>query len=319
VRTQLNSLERHYDRLTAKERAILSLKAWKNDEEPDEALKRSTPQHDVRMVSSHLRAVSKTGLVVGGLASWLEAKLEGLELRLALVAAMHLREIDRDRLDWLVRFDLPEVLTESEAAAQILERRAEPFTFEEAAWHLADHELDDGDLARDVKRQEKRLRAAVKAGELQSARGKVLFGDLLDWNGETLAPWANDGLHVAVLPDSASDYAEKATAARGALRALAAEDERLDGLREGMLRTAAAHLCEAETTRLSLEAVIAWAAEDFSGEEPVHPTLRDQLDAIAAVVTSLVEKLSSSGCEVALPEAGDEEMVETLQRAIATN
>lgn len=319
MRTQLNSLERHYDRLTAKERAILSLKAWKNDEEPDEALKRSTPPHDVRLVSSHLRAITKTGLVVSGLASWLEAKLEGLELRLALVAAMHLRELDRDRLDWLVRFDLPEVLTEREAAAQIAGCRAEPLTFEEAAWHLADHELDDDDLVRDVKRQEKRLRAAVKAGELRSARGKVLFGDLLDWNGETLAPWANDGLHVAVLPDSASDYAEKATAARLALRALAAEDERLDGLREGMLRTAVAHLCEAEATRLSLEAVIAWAAEDFAGEEPVHPTLRSQLDAVAVSVTSLVEKLSSGGCEIALPVSPDASLVETLQRAFAGN
>jgi hypothetical protein len=211
------------------------------------------------------------------------------------------------------------VLTESEAAEQIAGSRAEPLTFEEAAWHIADMELDDGDLARDVKRQEKRLRAAVKAGELQSARGKVLFGDLLDWNGETLDPLANDGLHVAVLPDSASDYAQKVTAARVALRALAREDERLDGLREGMLRTAAAHLREAEATRLSLEAVIAWAAEDFAGEEPVHPTLRDQLDAIALSVTAMVQKLSSSGCEVALAVSPDASLVETLQRAIAGN
>jgi hypothetical protein len=148
----------------------------------------------VRIVSSHLRAVSKTGLVIGGLVAWLHAKLETVEARIGIVGALQLWELDRDWWRMAIHFDLPEVLTESEASKQIAERRDVKFTFEECAWHMVDMELDDDELDADVKRQERRVRAVVKAGELVAVRGMIRYGDLADWLGEDLAlrpTWAS--------------------------------------------------------------------------------------------------------------------------------
>lgn len=304
-----------YDRLSAKERAILALQRWKAGEGPDEALKRSTPQHDVKMVWKYLDAARDTGTIVGGQTAWLEAKLEALEARLVILALFRLWEMHAEWLRMDLHFEFPELLTESQHRARVEAQRARLLSIEEASALLVDDDEDAGD-------DQRLLRDAIRAGEPRAVRGNVRLGELMDWSGNDVPVPADRAFRVAILPDSVAEYVAAAEAAR--LKVMDRLDEmpgetpnRMSEIREDILRSVVSGLGQAEMTRLGLEEVVAWAAEDFDDEEPIHPGLRADLDAAAGRIRELAASLDVYGVEVELPTAGAPEMVLVLKRAIA--
>ena len=79
------------------------------------------------------------------------------------------------------------------------------------------------------------------------------------------------------------------------------EDPRLDGLAEMLSETVAAELTELWAELLALDEVVGEVAEQFDGEEPLHPGCRVLLDETKQSVSNLAGKMPTSFGELLLP------------------
>jgi hypothetical protein len=75
--------------LSARERTLLRLRAWKADKTDAPALRAATPEAQIPAVNSYARLVNATHLNVTWNALWLGARLEALSARLDLLVSIH--------------------------------------------------------------------------------------------------------------------------------------------------------------------------------------------------------------------------------------
>jgi hypothetical protein len=258
----------------------------------------------------------------------LSEKVETVQARMAMIACFHLWMLDAYRLRWAAEWDLPEVITESEHARRLAEKRAERFPLEDCSHLLADIDLEDDEMEADRVQWEQRIKQALRAKQLKGTKDGIRYGELMDWAGQEVSVYAQRGHTLAVLPDDQAEYVEQATMAREKLLVLSDEAprdivpvgdlNRMEKLRENGLRGIVRELGECEVTRLSVLEVADWVAEDFDGEDVVLPILRDRLDEIGEAIGRLVASLDErEAWKVTLPEGTDAEFVELLKRRIA--
>ncbi len=226
--------------LTARERAILALRAWKEGvPEHPELRSRMPPQqasefnHYIRLMSGAYEVVSLYVIILG-------QALELLNARYGWLLSLHLWALKAMDLGSYIAFHTKEPITRSEHQKRLAAAREEMVPASEFAEVLAERhegwtdedllpeEGDDEPLVKEAawKRvhKEKALELArlveqgTLAGTRRGRRPYVNSGSFYDWLGEPVPVFPDWGLRFDVLPDSEADEARRLRQAREAAK-----------------------------------------------------------------------------------------------------
>ena len=225
-----NRLQKLFKALTARERASMRLRWFKEDAEEPDALRQTTPWDQFEEVNRLARVGDATNHEVTWYALWLRARLDAVRVRFGMVDCLRLWGLHADQLRLLL----------SDTAA----------------------------------RQGKRSRAGIEE----------LLGQ-----APHLVPVTGEQ-HEAV--------------------------DGVDALGRNLVRLVAREVKEAWAELLAVERIVRKAADQFDGEEPIHPETRRLLEDATAAVKGLREALSPWFQDMALPEEPDEQVVRALTAVI---
>jgi len=198
-------IKRLWGKLTAKERAIAVLRAWKAGEEEDPMVRRKMPREQIREFNRHIRLLQGVNLGLTPLVLMYRGMVEAIRLRLALLGALQLWGMNVKMLLHYIRFECPEAITQTEfdqlqqeatAGGMSLEEAAEILADEYEDWGPDDLESDEGgeevltDGAWERVYAEKRaeLETLIRNGELaaEETEDRLLInvGSFYGWKGE---------------------------------------------------------------------------------------------------------------------------------------
>jgi hypothetical protein len=229
-------LDRLYPALTAKERALLVLRAWKADQEEDVAVRRTMPQSQAPDFNHYVNLMNAAN---GGLALYVAA-LNGIAkeqgLKSAWLASLQMWGIRVWEVWTYIALHTNEPITESEHRRLAEEARAEMVPVADLAetlverydgWTEADMEPggdDDEQVVKDkawnriLAEKKKELTRLVEEGVLAGKRsGRRLLinnGSFYDWLGEPVPLCPDWGKGYDVLPDDQADQVESLKKAR---------------------------------------------------------------------------------------------------------
>ncbi|HXF51199.1 MAG TPA: hypothetical protein VNM43_05925 [Dehalococcoidia bacterium] len=321
-------LERLYPALSARERAVLVLRAWKEGKEPDIAVRFTMPHGQAGEFNRLLGLLRGVNDAVGGAATLLREQVETLSVRHAWLMTLHLWGMQAEALRRELFLVLREPVAEDEYRRKQEEARRELLPVAACAELLAERRQDraEGEQAvtdeawgRAFAEAERELRALAASGALEAqgagARLRIRAGSLYDWLGEpvpVLAPrggeyevapedevaWRRGALaRVRELVEAMPRPAEASTLARDgeerSVRALAGT--LVDRLREGV---------RAKWQELrALEVVLEEVRGEFEGEDPAPPAVRGMLDNVRAALLRLQADLEPLAGPIDLPRA----------------
>jgi len=217
-------LDRLYPALTAKERALLVLRAWKGDQEEDLQVRRTMPQSQAPDFNHYIHLMNAANEDLGKYIAVLNLTATQLGLKHAWLASLQLWGIRVWELATYIILHTNEPITESEHRRLVEEARAEMVPVAELAevlvegyegWSEADKEqAEDGDdeqmvtdkawnrLLAEKKRELSRLvEEGVLAGRRSGRRLLINNGSFYDWLGELVPVRPDWGNGYDVLPD----------------------------------------------------------------------------------------------------------------------
>jgi len=336
--------------LTAQERAILILEAWKDGREEDPFWRTSMPQEQTRAFNRYIDLINTANPVLGHLITALYHQARELELREAWLIDLTLWQEHVEAIQEAARLAIDEPSTQSEYDAKLAAARDEWVSVRELATFLAgeredwseddyrETEDDDyGPVIRDaawkqaMTEEEKRLRDLAAAGTLPSrGKGKAMklkasavehFGHVVDATPENYGSYR-------VLPD---DQAKAVDTELGSLRRLQnilswqrftppeeSESAKLpDRIRSKLRETMAYQLIMSWIELRSVDAALAEIADAFNGADPLRPVLRTKLETTREKLLPVKEHLEFLHLEVVLREPLEEE-VQELRDWLAT-
>ena len=179
--------------LTAQERAILILEAWKDVRPEDPSWRRAMPPDQAQSFNHYIDLMNRANLVLGRLISVIHTRVESLEQREAWLVCLILWQEHIEEIRRALRLAVQEPITESEYSAEVQVNRDEWVLVEELAAFLAgyrnyseaDYEesetgspvVKDDVWDRAVAEEDQRLRKLVAEGTLPS-KGK---GKMREW------------------------------------------------------------------------------------------------------------------------------------------
>jgi len=349
-------LDRLYPALTAKERALLVLRAWKADQEEDTAVRRTMPPDQGLDFNHYIYLMNAANLDAGKYIAVLNLIVDQLSSKSAWLASLQMWGIRVWDLSTYIILHTNEPITESEHRRLVEEARAEMAPVADLAetlaerydgWAEADIEPSEDDDAPVVKdkawnrllaQKKAELRRLVDEGVLAGKRRRrgllINNGSFYDWLGEPVPVYPDWGKGYDVLPDDQADQVESLKKVR--LRAWEAVsrsptspilellEERLgyrvterqerweeamaalrEQLREGV------PWCWQEVR--AVETVLEEVAQEFDGEDPLLPLVRQVLDKTREDIVGLHHPLLDFlDVEIELAEP-DEERVEFLR------
>ena len=350
-------LDRLYPALTAKERALLVLRAWKQNCEEDAQVRRTMPQsqaldfnHYVHLMNAANGDLALHIVVLNGVAGQ-------LGLKSAWLASLQMWGIRVWDLATYIALHTNEPITESEHRRLVEKARAEMVPLAELAevlvegyegWSEADKEqAEDGDdeqvvtgkawnrLLAEKKRELTRLvEEGTLAGRRSGRRLLINNGSFCDWLGEPVPVCPDWGKGYDVLPDDQAERVESLKGERLRAQEVVARspispmqrfleeqlgrrvtdrqerwDEAMAALRQSLRE--GVPWCWQELR--AVEMVLAEVAEEFDGEDPLVPAVREVLDKTRQDLVELHPLLSFVDVEVELTEP-DEERVEFLRQ-----
>jgi len=329
--------------LTAQERAILILEAWKAGRPEDPAWRHTMPSEQLKAFNRYIELMNQANRVLGHLITALYHQARELELREAWLIDLTLWLEHIDDIGRAVRLSVKEPITESEYNAAVEAARDEWVPVEDLAAFLAgqrdDYSEDDyeeeeedgwGLVLRDevwdkaVAEEEKRLRALAAAGKVASrGKGKALKLQhrALQHFGHDVGAVSEDYLTYRVVPDN---QAEEVEAERKALQGLqkvldskqylGQDDDEQPSLPERIrqaLRETTAYLLISIWVQLRcVEALVNEIGEAFNGIDPLKPAFREKLDGTREKLQAIREHLSFLRMECELREPLEEELTE---------
>ena len=350
-------LDRLYPGLTAKERALLVLRAWKADQEEDAQVRRTMPQsqapdfnHFINLMNAANRDLGIYIVVLNGIANQLGSKS-------AWLASLQMWGIRVWDLATYIILHTNEPITESEHKRLVEEARAEMVPLADLAetlvegyegWTDADMEPaedpDDGPVVRQrawngmVAQKKAELSRLVEegilAGKHSGRRLLINNGSFYDWLGEPVPVCPEWGKGYNVLPDDQAEQVEslkkerlhawEAVSRSPTSPLLELLEEKLGRqVTERQERWDEAMAALAESLRegvpwcwqelRAVETVLDEVAEEFDGEDPLLPPVREVLDKTHQDLVELQPLLRFVDADCDLPEP-DEERVEFLRR-----
>ncbi len=314
-------LNRMMPALSAHERAVAALEAWKDGRREDPWLRRSVPEQQEFEFARLLDLVRAVNGPLAWLAEVYEQKAQQYRLQLGWLQTLRLWGLTASASARDVLLDTPELVTASEYAQRLAESRAQTITIAEAAAFLAEREEDEDETAAAaVAHQEQRLLGAIAAGELVAHRrgraAQVTMGGLDGWLGEESLVCPAWGTHVEVVADERAEDVrlarERAERARKALRRapvgfaedrpLSEHSSAMDRLGGDLCRSLATGLAGTVMEVAAMERCLEDVAQEFAGEDPLHPELRAGLVSVKAELASLVAEFGEGFAELAIPD-----------------
>ncbi len=330
MRSGKESLGRVYAALSARERAVLVLRAWKEGRPEAPEVRRAMPGWQVAEVKRLVDLAHGVNDVLGTLAALLRMQVEAVRRGCVCVCTLHLWGLQAEALRRTCILVAREPITEEEYGRREREAREALLPLAECAEVLAGREGEAGKW----REKERELRALVAAGVLlgegKGSRLRIQAGSFYDWLGEPVPVVPDVGVAYAVVPDArAVEVAWEREQLRRAWEVLARMPEPLDReerggpAEEGSLRALAwAALAEVRdglqaTWRelRAVEVVVGEVAEELGGEDPALPEVRELLDDAKAVLQGLREDLEPLCGPFDLPEP-EETLVALIRRAL---
>ncbi len=334
-----NRLQKIFKVLTAKERAIMRLRWFKEDAEEPAELLQTTPWEQIGEINRLARFGDATQHEVSWYGTWLQTRLDAINVRFGMVDCLRLWGLHADQLRTRLVCDAGEPVTRSEYDARLAAARVERLPVSALAELLSEADLDAEDLddrqydqrVRDHERELRRLVAERTLPGTGRGRGlQITAGAFYDWRGEPAPVVPEWALGFEVFPDQAAEEVQRLRAQREALHELLAqapcpspldamaEDGRsnIDILGRNLVRLVAGELTGAWSELLAIEQIVKDASERFEGEEPLHPDARQLLEETKAAAAGLRESLSPWFGDLLLPDEPDERVVEALSGII---
>jgi hypothetical protein len=230
-------LDRLYPALTAKERALLVLRAWKADQQEDVAVRRTMPAEQGLEFNRYLHLMNAANLDAGKYIAVLKGISGELNLRAAWLASLQMWGIRVWDVWVFIALHTNEPITESEHRRLVEEARAEMAPVADLAetlverydgWTEADMEPAedpvDGTVVKDkawnrlLAEKKKELTRLVEKGVLAGKRrGRGLLinnGSFFDWLGEPVPVCPNWGKGYDVFPNDQAGEVESLKEAR---------------------------------------------------------------------------------------------------------
>ena len=223
-------LDRLYPALTAKERALLVLRAWKQDQEEDAAVRRTMPADQGRDFNYYIHLMNAANLDAGKYIAVLNLMVDQLGSKAAWLASLQMWGIRVWDVWVYIAIHTNEPITESEHTRLVEEARAEMLPVADMAetlverydgWTEADMQPDGDDDEQVVKdkawnrvlaEKKRELTRLVEEGTLAGKRrGRGLLinnGSFYDWLGEPVPVCPDWGKGYDVLPDDQADRVE---------------------------------------------------------------------------------------------------------------
>ena len=233
-------LDRLYPALTAKERALLVLRAWKQDCEEDAAVRRTMPPDQARDFNHYINLMNGANGDLGMYVAALNGIAKELGLKAAWLASLQMWGIRVWDLATYIALHTNEPITVSEHRRLVDEARAEMLPVADLAetlvegydgWIEADMEPggdDDEQVVKDKawnrllaekKRELTRLvQEGVLAGKRRGRGFLINNGSFYDWLGDPVPVCPDWGTGYDVLPDDQTERVERLKRER--LRAL---------------------------------------------------------------------------------------------------
>ncbi len=331
--------------LTAQERAVLILEAWKADRPEDPRWRQTMPSDQIRTFNRYIDLMNQANVVLPRLIHVLAAQVEMIELRQAWLTDAILWQEHIEEIRNALRYAVRQPITQLEHDTKLQEARKRWVSVRELAEYLADQReewaeedyedteewgrvVTDAAWDRSVAEEERRLRTLVADGRLPAkGKGKALkiqqgvFDDLLGCQISASV----DGLdeHYAfhrVVPDA---EAEDVARERAALRHLqdvldwrfGLDDEEMkrmpDLIMEGLKETLALRLISTWIELRCAEIVLDGIASEFGVEDALRPRYRDMLRETHRKLETTGEQLEYLSVRVVLREPLEEELAET--------
>ena len=349
-------LDKLYPALTAKERALLVLRAWKAEQEEDAQVRRTMPQSQTLDFNHYIHLMNAANDNVGKYIAVLNLIAGQLGLKHAFLASLQLWGIRVWDLATYIILHTNEPITESEHRRLVEEARTERVPVAELAevlveryegWTEADMVAgeDDEQLVSDkawnrlLVQKKAELRRLAEDGVLASKRrGRRLLvnsGSFYDWLGEPVPIFPEWGNGYDVLPDDQADRVERLKKERldaqeaisksptSPLLELLEEklgrrvtdrqerwDEAMAALRQSLRE--GVPWCWQELR--AVEMVLDEVAQEFDGEDPLLPPVREVLDKTRQDLVDLHSSLPHVDAEVDLPEPDEERVAFLRQR-----
>ena len=212
----MSAKNRRLDRLTAgltaRERVVLIQTALYEDREPDARIWNTTP--DAQWAELHRlgRLASQAHLVLTTHLVWQHFVVEDLRSKWMLLMSLVGWALDRHSilLDASLVTHVP--ISESDYASRRRELAADQFGIRDAVELMLATETDDSNKT--VRRAEKEVRAAIKAGELKATRKgrgfEMSYQAFCDWRGESVQAFPDWGRAYEVVPDGEVYFGDSA-------------------------------------------------------------------------------------------------------------
>ncbi|MCH7891116.1 MAG: hypothetical protein IH921_06395 [Gemmatimonadetes bacterium] len=343
-----------YPSLTAKERAILVLKAWKEDGDEGPLVRETMPPEQGVEFNRLIDLMKAVNRELGPYLVLLHALVDQLGTKHGWLMSLKLWGIQAGNLAAYIWLHTKEPVTENEHQRLIDGARDEMVPASELAdvlveryegWDEADFEPnDDGDdepsvtekawnrVLSDKKREIARLvDDGALSGKRKGRRLLVSVGSFYDWLGEPAPVHPEWGVEFEVFPDSETDKVkwlkrersdvQKALARSPMNSALVFDWGKFAPDRQGSSRGPPSQIDEAciallESLKEGVETywqemraaqrVLAQAAEEFDGEDPLLPKLRGVLDGVQKELEDLHEQAKRDIEPLELPEPDEE-------------
>lgn len=320
-------LNRLYPALTAKERALLVLQAWKEDAEEDRLVRSTMPDGQAAEFNRCIALMNGVNKHLGPFVVILNEHVSQLNLKRGWMLTLQLWGMHSSDLGMYIFCHTKEPICESDHAKLLAVARAQMAPVGELAEVLAEREDGSEKLLTAKKAEIARL---VEQGAITGQRkGRTLqvnVGSFYDWLGEPTPVYPDWGLEYEVFPDVDSvkvgrlrreletvrERLSKAPIRPGISipiempEARSLEDEIADGLGTSVKEGIPEYWRQLRASEL----VIAEVAREFDGEDPALPLLRGTLNWTRE---QLVDLHSATASDSTLPEPDEETLDRILQ------
>lgn len=335
-------LKRLVPNLSARERAVLVLRALKQDTPEDPLWRRTMPPDQVAEFNRLVGLINATNLYLAASIAVLQQLAQKLATQAALLLGLRLWQLHVHYVGLLAQRLLKEPITESEYR-RLLEARQQEWrpVGELAAGLVDDYQGRTGPVLSDAaweharKQKERELRALAVQGRL-AARGrgqglKLRLGDFHAWRGEPLPLCPDWASAYDLRPD---DQAEAVAQGRRQLEELRqalsspvlrhcaparpgtqTDEDAPSQLAEGLREAVRQSLLDCWRQLRACELVVEEVAGEF-GEDPLRPAARAALQAARGQILDVQAQLARLQLQVELPEEPGEDMLEEFRQLL---
>jgi len=294
--------------LTARERAVIAIKAWKEDGREPLGLRRRVPPDQDQEFYDLLSYFRSLGLMLAFIAPMWRESIEKHTARKAWLLTLDLTEAYVSSLSNYILVHTRERITESQHARLIADERAKMLPLADLAEMLAEDDyVGDSAVARVTREKKGLLRTLFDAGTVAGRRkGKSIelnLGSFFDWLGEAVSICPEWGLEYEVVGDELQEEVRQENEAREHARSIVqralrgstaraiGKEPSADDLYAAVERQLIAGIIADSREIRAAEKLVAEFQERLGGEDPLDPEVRKTLDYCGAELAQMRERL----------------------------